>query len=159
MDRELHGQVRNFRDAIAELVKKYQFRDRNETVAYGVSVSQAYALRCLHREGPLVMKELAQDLHLSVSTLTRVVDQLVAKKLARRSRGEGDRRLCRVELTPRGRALWRRLEDELMEIDEEILSQLSTGERQAVIDVLRLLAEATDAWRARKAAERADGGG
>ncbi len=151
----LHRQVRDFRDSIAELVKKYQFRDRNETVAYGISVSQAYALRCLSRDGPLVMKELARDLHLTVSTLTRVVDQLVAKKLARRSRSEEDRRLCRVELTARGRALWRRLEDELMEIDEEILSQLSSGERDAVIGVLRLLAEATDAWRARKAAERA----
>jgi hypothetical protein len=41
-----------------------------------------------------------------------------------------------------------------MEIDEEILSRLSSGEREAVIDVLRLLAEATDAWRARKVAER-----
>jgi DNA-binding MarR family transcriptional regulator len=89
-----------------------------------------------------------------VSTITRVVDQLVAKKLARRSRGEADRRLCRVELTARGRGLWLRLEGELMEIDEEILSRLSSGEREAVIDVLRLLAEATDAWRARKVAER-----
>jgi DNA-binding MarR family transcriptional regulator len=79
----------------------------------------------------------------------------VAKKLVRRSRSEEDRRLCRVELTARGRALWRRLEDELMEIDEEILSRLSSGEREAVISVLRLLAEATDAWRARKAAEQA----
>jgi DNA-binding MarR family transcriptional regulator len=154
MNHTLHRQVRDFREAIAELVKKYQFRDRNETVAYGISVSQAYALRCLHREGPRVMKELAEDLHLTVSTLTRVVDQLVAKKLVRRSRSEEDRRLCRVELTARGRALWRRLEDELMEIDEEILSRLSSGERDAVISVLRLLAEATDAWRARKVAEQ-----
>jgi DNA-binding MarR family transcriptional regulator len=154
MSRTLDRQVRDFREAIAELVKKYQFRDRNETVAYGVSVSQAYALRALYRAGPMVMKELAADLHLTVSTITRVVDQLVAKKLARRSRGEADRRLCRVELTARGRGLWIRLEGELMEIDEEILSRLSSGEREAVIDVLRLLAEATDAWRARKAAER-----
>lgn len=153
MDRIPEGQVRDFRDAIAELVKKYQFRDRNEIVAYGLSVSQAYALRALHRAGPLLMKELAADLQLSVSALTRVVDQLESSKLARRSRGEQDRRVCRVELTARGRSLWQRLEGELMEIDEEILSQLSSGERRAVVRVLLLLAEATDAWRARKAAE------
>jgi hypothetical protein len=52
MSRTLDRQVRDFREAIAELVKKYQFRDRNETVAYGVSVSQAYALRALYRAGP-----------------------------------------------------------------------------------------------------------
>lgn len=155
MSRILARQVREFRDAIAELVKKYQFRDRNETVAYGVSVSQAYALRALCREGSLNMKELADDLHLSVSTLTRVVDQLEAKKLVRRDRGDRDRRVCRVEPTGRGRALWQRLETELMEIDEEILSQLSSREREAVIRVLRRLAEATDAWRARKAAQGA----
>ncbi|MEN8184987.1 MAG: MarR family transcriptional regulator [Myxococcota bacterium] len=153
MGRTLEQQIRDFRDAIAELVKKYQFRDRNETVAYGLSVSQAYALRALHRRGPLAMGELAQDLHLSVSTVTRVVDPLVDKGLVRRSRSAHDRRVCRVELAPRGFRLWRRLEDELMEIDEEILSILTGREREAVIRVLRTLSRATDAWRARKAAQ------
>ena len=48
----LDDQARALRDATVELVKKYQFRDRNETVAYGLSVSQTYALGSIAKLGP-----------------------------------------------------------------------------------------------------------
>ena len=85
MARTLTRQAVDLEPAMANLVKRYQFRDRNETVAYGLSVSQAYSLRALHQNGPLTMGELATELHLTVSTLTRVVDQLVEKQLVDRS--------------------------------------------------------------------------
>ena len=97
------------------------------------------------------MGELAADLHLSVSATTRVVDPLVSKGLARRSPGRDDRRVTRVELTARGRRIWGRLEDELLELDAEVLRAISPSEREALIRSLRRLSEATSAWRARKA--------
>ena len=96
---------------------------------------------------------LAAELHLTVSTMTRVVDQLVARSLARRTRDPDDRRVCRVALTARGRALWRRIEDELLEIDAEVLRALAPSEREALIRALRLLSRATVAWRERSRAE------
>jgi len=156
MARTIAAQARDFQGALSELVKKYQFRDRNETVAYGISVSQAYALGSLAGHGPLTMGGLAADLHLSVSTMSRVVDQLVTRSLARRARGEGDRRVCRVELTARGRSLWRRIEAELLEIDREVLRAIAPGEREALIRALRMLSSATESWRARS--RPSDGG-
>ena len=47
MARSLSAQTRAFQSVMVGLLKLYQFRDRNETVAYGLSVSQAYALRSL----------------------------------------------------------------------------------------------------------------
>ena len=155
MARSLEGQARAFQRVLSELVKKYQFRDRNETVAYGVSVSQAYALSSLAEHGVMTMSGLAADLHVSISTATRVVDQLVAKTLVRRAPGEEDRRVCRVSLLARGRALWRRIEDELIAIDIAVLRAISPGEREALIRALRLLSNATDQWRARKSAQSA----
>ena len=134
-------------------MKKYQFRDRNETVAYGLSVSQAYALGALESGGPLSMGALAADLHLTVSTTTRVVDSLVERRLVGRKSDPGDRRVCRVALSARGAALWRRLEGELIAMEEEVLRALLPAERDAVIRALRLLSHATDEWRERKAAE------
>jgi DNA-binding MarR family transcriptional regulator len=114
-------------------------------------VSQAYALSALARRGPLAMGALAADLGLSVSTLTRTVDALVARSLVRRIPDPEDRRVLRVELTPRGRKLWGQLEAELLAIDADVLRSLSPREREAVIRAMKLLAAATDAWREEKA--------
>ena len=108
MARTLAEQTRAFRRVMSGLVKKYQFRDRSETVAFGLSVSQAYALGSLFEHGTLTMGGLAADLQLTVSTATRVVDPLVARALVRRGVAPEDRRICRVALTPKGRRLWRR---------------------------------------------------
>ncbi len=113
-------------------------------------MSQAYALRALYERGPLPMGELAEALRLSVSTMTRVVDQLVRKRLVERAREDADRRVCRVRLRHRGRVLWERIHAELVEGDREVLRELSPREREVVIRVMGRLSEAVDAWRARR---------
>ena len=143
----LDDQARALREATADLVKKYQFRDRNETVAYGLSVSQTYALGSIARLGPLAMADLADDLHLTASTLSRVVDQLVRKALVRRQQSGEDRRVWYVAATSTGRALWRQIDDELVAIDREVLASVTPAERPAVIRAVRLLSDATDRWR------------
>jgi len=153
MARSLAEQGRDFRAAVSELVKKYQFRDRNEIVAYGLSVSQAYALAALDVGGPLTMGGLAAELHLSVSATTRVVDSLAARHLVQRSQDASDRRVCRVAMAARGTRLWRRVEDELLASEAEVLRALAPSEREAAIRAIHLLARATDAWRARKAVD------
>lgn len=152
MARSLRDQATDLQRATAELVKKFQFRDRNETVAYGLSVSQAYVLRALSEVGPLTMGELAAEMHLTVSTLTRVVAQLVEKRLARRTPDPADRRICRVSLTARGRALWKRIEAELVENNMAVLRGVTPAERETLIRAIGQLSRATDLWRAQQAA-------
>ena len=152
MPRSLAAQAHDLQRVMAELVRKYQFRDRNETVGHGLSVSQAYVLRALHEHGPLSMGELAGELRVSVSTMTRVVDPLVRKRLAERDRSGDDRRLCRIALTAAGRRLWSRIERELTASDAAVLRTITPSERETVIRVIGLLSRAVDSWRARQAA-------
>ena len=152
--RGLQSECREFQRVMSGLLKQYQFRDRSETVAYGLSVSQAYALRALSEGGGLTMGTLAGELYLSVSAATRVVDSLVERRLVRRTQDPFDRRVWRVEMSARGRALWRRLEDELLEIDAGVLSRLSPTERRALIRAIAQLSQATTEWRARQAARQ-----
>jgi DNA-binding MarR family transcriptional regulator len=151
--RTLAEQATDLEKAMAELVKKYQFRDREETVGYGLSVSQAYALRALRENGGLSMGALAEQMRLSISTMTRVVDQLERKTLVRRVRSPLDRRVCEVATTRRGQTLWDRIEAELVESDLQVLRGLAPSERETAIRAIRLLSRAVDEWRAR-AAER-----
>lgn len=139
--------------AMAGLVKKFQFRDRNETVAYGLSVSQAYVLRALSELGPLTMGELAAEMRLSISTMTRVVAQLDRKSLVRRTRDASDRRVCRVALSAKGQTQWQKIEDELVANDLEVLQTIPSAERETVIRAIGRLSGAIDLWREQKKKE------
>src|SRR5215475_2953438 len=96
MKTPLPTQAKQLHQALTHLVKKYQFRDRNDICCYGISVSQCHTLEVLGEHGTQTMQSLAQYLHLAVSTVTRVVDQLVDKALVERRTGATDRRICEV---------------------------------------------------------------
>jgi len=153
MKRSLSAQTRAFQSTMVGLLKLYQFRDRNETVAYDLSVSQAYALRALAERGPLTMGALAQDLNLTVSTATRVVDPLVARSLLGRTQSAEDRRIWHVSLSAKGTRLWKRVEAELLAIDAEVLGTLDWSERETLIRTMDLLRRATQKWRREKGLE------
>jgi MarR family 2-MHQ and catechol resistance regulon transcriptional repressor len=140
-------QARRLHGAVTELMRRYQFRDRNEICCFGVSVSQCHALEALGQAGELTMGSLASQMHLSVSTMTRVVDQLVARGLAQRGEDAEDRRVCCVEPTPKGRELLGRISAELLEGERAILDKLPAEHRESVIRALKELSRAIDEWR------------
>jgi DNA-binding MarR family transcriptional regulator len=153
MSRSLEHQTRAFQSVMVGLIKLYQFRDRNEMVAYGLSVSQAYALRSLAERGPLAMSELAEDLNLTLSSTTRVVDPLVERKLVKRAQSRSDRRVWRVSLTSKGEGRWSKIESELLAIDSRVLATFPSAQRETLIEAVEALANATREWRAKKSRE------
>lgn len=132
---------------MTDLVRRYQFRDRNEICCFGISVSQCYALEALAQAGTLTMGALASRMQLSVSTMTRVVDQLVAHGLVERGEDAEDRRVCCVEPTSKGRKLLARVSSELLESERAILDKLPAEHRESVILALEQLSRAVDEWR------------
>jgi MarR family 2-MHQ and catechol resistance regulon transcriptional repressor len=65
--------------AVADLVRVYQFRDRDRICCHDVSVTQCYALETLVEHGPMRLSALAERLYLDKSTTSRVVSTLVRK--------------------------------------------------------------------------------
>ena len=140
-------QAKQLHQALTHLVQKYQFRDRNDICCYGISVSQCHTLEALGEYGTVTMNTLAEHLHLAVSTVTRVVDQLVEKGLAERHTGEKDRRVCKVALTPSGTALLRTLQGELIAREQAVLERIPSDSRAHVIWAIEALSQAVDEWR------------
>jgi DNA-binding MarR family transcriptional regulator len=140
-------QVERFHHEMMELVKKYQFRDRNQTSCCGLSVSQCYVLEALQRFGPMGVSDLARHMHLTVSTLTRVVDHLVVKKLVNRREGEEDRRFRSISLTERGREVFEQSWRGVFASEKAILEAFPATQREPLIRLLHLLNEAVDGWR------------
>lgn len=143
----LAAQADRLHKAVTALVKMYQLRDRNDICCYGISVSQCYTLAALGEHGTLSMQALAERLQLAVSTVTRVVDQLVSKELVERQSTARDRRVCQVRLTANGRQLWSTIEDELVSREQAILQRLPTASREHVIWAIEELSRALADWR------------
>ena len=67
--RALDNPAQRLHRAVTELVRRYQFRDRNEICCFGISVSQCYALEALGRAGELVEVDAAQRARCGVVAL------------------------------------------------------------------------------------------
>ncbi|MHC4217352.1 MAG: MarR family winged helix-turn-helix transcriptional regulator [Planctomycetota bacterium] len=129
-------QAQRFYEVFAELVRGYQFRDREGICCHGLSVSQCYTLETLQAQGPATMSELAGRMFLEVSSMTRIVDHLVTNGLARRSADPHDRRVCRVQITPKGRSRTTRIRAELVKEHELMLREIPAESREAVISAM-----------------------
>lgn len=127
-------------ESLTDLVRAYQFRDREAICCYDVSLVQSQALERIARRGPMTMNEFAAALFLEKSSASRLVDGLVKKGYLLRRSDEEDGRVVRIELSKPGRVLAHRLEDDLVSARAELLSELSDAERDAVVSAMRTLA-------------------
>ena len=130
---ELRRSAVTLHRALTDFVRQYQFRNRNEICCYGVTVSQCYLLDALATRGPLSMQELASHLCLKISTVTRLVDGLVKKKLVRRQKDSEDRRVVRAELTEAGQKTQEKITDDLLATQEQILLSMPENVREEVV--------------------------
>lgn len=141
----LNTQVKKFHEQIVTLVKKYQFRDRNQIICCGVSVSQCYILEAL-QDGGLAMNELADKMHLQISTVTRVVEQLVQKGFVVREEDSDDRRKRTITLTESGKMMYQSIWQNIYKSESMILQQFPEEHRPMLIDFLKKLNQAVDHW-------------
>jgi MarR family 2-MHQ and catechol resistance regulon transcriptional repressor len=130
--------------AVADLVRVYQFRDRDRICCHDISVTQCYALETLVDHGPMRLGALAERLFLDKSTTSRVVGSLVKKGYVEQQAEEADRRATALRVTPRGHRLCARITDDLVEQQKQLLQDLEPGVREGVVQVIRGLARAAD---------------
>lgn len=131
--------------AVAELVRVYQFRDRDRICCHDVSVTQCYALETLVEQGPLRLGALAQRLFLDKSTTSRVAATLTRKGYVESRADPTDGRATTLQATRRGRALCARIAADLVAQQRTLLADLDPAVRAGVVDVIRRLAHAADA--------------
>jgi MarR family 2-MHQ and catechol resistance regulon transcriptional repressor len=140
----LERDATNLQAAIAELVRVYQFRDRDRICCHDISVTQCYALETLVEHGPMRLSALAERLFLDKSTTSRVVGTLVRKGYAEQHPEAADRRATAVSATRQGQRLCGRITDDLVEQQKQLLQDLDPEVRAGVVQVIRKLARAAD---------------
>ncbi len=131
-------------EALSELVRAYQFRDRDRICCHDISVTQCYALEALKRDGPMRLNDLAARLFLDKSTSSRVLGALVRKGYAERLLDLTDGRAINVRITPKGRGLYSRIHGGLVQQQVQMIADLTPEARRAAIEVISRLARAAE---------------
>jgi DNA-binding MarR family transcriptional regulator len=109
-----------------------------------VSAHQASILDHLDEIDPVSVTELAGHMGVTVATMSLAIDRLERRNYVRRARDPADGRRVLVRATPAGI----RLREAKSVLDpvrvEQVLARLSSADREAALEGLRLLARASE---------------
>ncbi len=104
-----------------------------------LSVTEMHTLEAIGMYTQRTMSEVAQDLKITVGTLTTAINKLIKKDYVSRKRIEEDRRVVLVELTKRGKLAYRLHEKFHNDMITATIDGLSEGEEDVLISSLEKL--------------------
>jgi len=136
----LDGDALNLYKALSDLVRAYQYRDRQNIYYYDVSATQCYALAAINAHGSLALNQLAKSLHLDKSTTSRVIDSLAEKGYVNRNADAKDARAVRIDITTKGVKLHNTIEKDLADGLKDLLKDFDPATRKAAIHIVQGMA-------------------
>lgn len=117
---------------------------RHRSADLDLTLGQLDVLHAIRRLGAPSMSDLCRELDLHPSTLTGIIDKLVAAGKVERRDDPDDRRVVRVVLTPQGRRDHERHRRERQARLHKLLAALNDAELVEVQRALAVLGEAVE---------------
>lgn len=124
--RQLHNLFSEFLQALG------LHRPDQVPAGFSLSLSEMFALMALLHAASISQQELAEQLHLEKSTVSRLIKQLEGRGWVKRVRDFHDTRMFRLHLSDEGRKTAARLAKGLTERHERLLAQLKPDEQEAL---------------------------
>jgi DNA-binding MarR family transcriptional regulator len=133
----------NFEDTVSYLLARVAtaFRKSLERSMgrIGLHGGQIFVILELGKKDGLRQVDIASSLDISPPTVNKMIKGMLEMGVIDRLRIDDDARSTRIFLTPRGRAMWKEIEGEWIELEEECLSALTETERLVLFDLLKKL--------------------
>jgi len=129
-------------DATTELLRFYQFRDRDHVGYHGLTITQCYVIDLLVKRGALTLNALAAEMYLDKSTLSRVVDGLERKQAVRRTPNPADGRSTLIEATRSGAERYARVQADIVAEHARVLSAFAPATRRQLVELIDMLVTA-----------------
>jgi len=107
----------------------------------GLTPGQYNVLRILRGAGPqgLPCREIGTRMITRDPDITRLVDRLVTRGLATRTRDTADRRVVKVRISTRGLSLLQKLDAPIRALHRRQMQRLSASQRRALLRLLERL--------------------
>jgi DNA-binding MarR family transcriptional regulator len=126
-------------DALRRIVRRVHEAEQETEQALGVTAAQLFVLREVAKVQPLTISALAHATATSQSSVSEVVNRLVARELLTRERSRTDRRRAEIRLSSSGREL-------LSRASETVQEQLIAGFQRLPDTTQRALSESLSRW-------------
>jgi len=102
-----------------------------------ITQTQIFTIMTLSEESPIRLSELRQKLHITAPTVTGIVDRLEKSGYVSRMPDPNDRRAIHVDLTPKGRAIAKKLKTTIKKKWKNLLVKLSDTDQKNYVTILR----------------------
>lgn len=109
---------------------------KEQCARHGITATQLNVLKLLQNVGDLSLSELSKQMAATNSTVTGIVDRMVAAKLVAREQSAEDRRVWRIKLTPEGRTLARKVDVAPWDILKSAVMALPPAELGQLVETL-----------------------
>jgi len=109
---------------------------KKEAIELGLTVPRFKVLWLIDKLAPVNMTRLKEDAYMANSTLTVIVDALVADDLVKRHRDSADRRVVLLEVTKQGKEKLSQILELRQKFLQECLNKLKLDEQHKLIALL-----------------------
>ena len=109
---------------------------KEQCAKHGITATQLNALKLLQNIGELSLSELSQRMSATNSSITGIIDRMVAADLVAREQSAEDRRVWKIRMTPAGRALAKKVDVAPWELLQRALFALPPQELEQLIVTL-----------------------
>lgn len=138
-DEKYNRCVEDIGDLLQKTVRIFQLFERQQIKQHGFTSSQCYILLEVLKYGSLTINEISVKMKLEISTITRIMDNLVRDKLLLRQKSIQDKRIVEAVLTEDGRQAALKLKESIMKNYQEVISYLPRGHVREVMSSVELL--------------------
>ncbi|HET9993066.1 MAG TPA: MarR family transcriptional regulator [Kofleriaceae bacterium] len=114
---------------------------KEQCARHGITATQLNVLKLLQTVGELSLSELSKQMAATNSTVTGIIDRMVAAGLVAREQSTEDRRVWRIRLLPEGRALAKKVDVAPWEILKAAVVALEPAELEQLIKTLVKVAD------------------
>lgn len=143
--------VKEFRELTRILERNLELLNKSDCCSGNITTAQCHALVEIGRKNNLMLKDLAVILQIDVSTSSRVVEELVKKEFVMRESSSTDRRSVQINLTQKGQTLFEKIEYDMEQLFDQILSLMEEKEQKTLLRSLKNYNQAIEQLMRRKA--------
>ena len=113
---------------------------REQCAKHGITATQLNVLKLLQTVGDLSLSELSRRMVATNSTVTGIIDRMVAANLVVREQSATDRRVWKIKLTAQGKTMAKKVDVAPWEILRSAVMALPPGELAQLIVTLEKIA-------------------
>ncbi len=121
---------------VLKLTNSFRYLNEQKMCDVGLHSGQAQVLSVLWKEDGLSQAEIVRELNISPPTVNTLVNKLEKNRYVKLKKSRNDKRLVRVYLTKKGLSKRSETEKQWLEIEEEVLKNLSDTEKVLALMLL-----------------------